>query len=506
MIPRLLTIWWVALKYRLDRSLPIALMPWYLRAFFYTFRIVKKPNLSEGESLSKALESLGPVFVKLGQLLSTRQDLLSEETATALAQLQDQVAPFDSELAREIIEKSLGDSVDRLFYSFEPSPMASASIAQVHAATLLDLTPVVVKVVRPGITKVINKDLKLIRLAAKLIQAFHPDGKRLRPVEVVDEYEYTLMNELDLKREAANASQLKRNFESSDLLEIPEVYWPYCRENVLVSERIDGIPVSDIVTIDAMGISRKQLAERGVEIFFRQVFEHSFFHADMHPGNIFVAKKPIDPPLYMAIDCAIVGSLDQADQYYVARCLLAIFKRDYRQVAKIHVETGWVNKDIRLSDFEAAIRSVCEPIFEKPLAEISFAELLLYLFQTARRFDMTVQPELMLLQKTLLHVEGLGKQLYPDLDLWDTALPFLERWIKARYSPTNMLKQAEYHLPDWLEHLPELPDLVYANLLKNKDNEVALHRLLEKQSQSHARMSLIFCSALMFVSLLFFLK
>ncbi len=436
------------------------------------------------ERLAKALEALGPLFVKFGQLLSTRPDLLDVEVAAELAMLQDSVAPFSKEKSKAIIEKALGGCVSEHFASFEAEPMASASIAQVHAATLFSGESVVIKVVRPGIKKLIDKDLKLLKLGAWLIDRFHPDGKRLRPIEVVNDYQYTLLNELDLKKEAANASQLRRNFIESDLLYVPEVYWPYCRENILVVERIDGIPVSDIKAIDAAGIDRKALAERGVEIFFTQVFKHSFFHADMHPGNIFVARKPVSPPKYIAIDCAIVGSLDEADQYYVARCLLAIFKRDYRLVAKLHVETGWVAKDTKVTEFEAAIRSVCEPIFEKPLAEISFAELLLYLFQTARRFDMQVQPSLMLLQKTLLHIEGLGREVYPDLDLWDTAMPFLEKWMRARYSPFNLAKQVEQHLPSWLEHLPDMPDLVYANLLSVKPREeTELLALIKKQQQ-----------------------
>ncbi len=480
---RLFKILWVCYKYRLDQCLPIGTMPWYVRFLCLSFCLVKPPELSLSERLASALEELGPLFVKFGQLLSTRPDLLSDDATNELAKLQDNVAPFDSERSVAIIEEALGAPVGHLFHTFDSIPMASASIAQVHAATLFDLREVVVKVVRPNIRKLIDKDLKLLKVGAWLIYRLHPDGKRLRPMEVVEEYHYTLINELDLKKEAANASQLRRNFITSDLLYVPEIYWPYCRKNVMVMERIDGISVSDIAALDAQGSDRKKLAERGVEIFFTQVFKHSFFHADMHPGNIFVAKTPVDPPKYIAIDCAIVGSLDEADQYYVARCLLAIFKRDYRLVAKLHVESGWVAKGTKVTEFESAIRSVCEPIFERPLAEISFAELLLYLFQTARRFDMQVQPSLMLLQKTLLHIEGLGREVYPDLDLWETAMPFLENWMRARYSPLNIFKQVEQHLPSWLEHLPDMPDLVYDNLHAQKTNDQATLLSLFKQQQ-----------------------
>ncbi|CAA0079520.1 putative protein kinase UbiB [BD1-7 clade bacterium] len=451
-------------RYRLDTFIDLSLLPFWLRLLFFFSAVLPEPTDNRARRLRLALESLGPIFVKFGQLLSTRKDLLPDDLAEELALLQDNVAPFDSDVACTIIETALKKSVDEMFASFDKTPMASASIAQVHAATLLSGEDVVVKVVRPNILPVIRKDIGLLRLIARAVERFHPEGKRLRPIEVVQDYQHTIVDELDLKREAANTSQLRRNFDGSPLLYVPEVYWDYCDTQVMVMERIHGIPVTDVEALREQGTNMRKLAERGVEIFFTQVFRDSFFHADMHPGNIFVSREQPDDPQYIAIDCAIIGSLSEFDQYYLARNLLAIFKRDYHQVAELHVQCGWVPAHTRVNDFEAAIRSVCEPVFEKPLAEISFGELLMYLFQTARRFEMEVQPSLVLLQKTLLNIEGLGRQLYPQLDLWNTALPFLEEWMRERYSPRNMAKQIGRHLPGWLEHLPEIPDLVYEHL------------------------------------------
>ncbi len=457
---RLLKILRVAVRYRIDKLLPQDKLPaaFVLLLRYSPLRLWPTPNMSRGERLRRALEDLGPVFVKFGQVLSTRRDLLPPDVADELAQLQDNVPPFSSEVAKQLIEQQLGASVDELFASFTIEPMASASVAQVHAATLKDGSDVVVKVVRPGIDRVIASDMKLLYTIAGLLQRFLPDGRRLRPLEVVEDYEHTIFDELDLQREAANTSQLRRNFEDSHLLYIPKVYWDYTRHNVMVMERIYAIPVTDLAQLEAQGTNMKLLAERGVEIFFTQLFRDNFFHADMHPGNIFVSREHPDDPQYMGIDCAIIGSLTDFDRYYLARNLLAIFNRDYRMVADLHIECGWVPPQTKAHEFEGAIRSVCEPIFQKPLGEISFGQLLIYLFSTARRFDMQVQPSLVLLQKTLLNIEGLGRELYPQLDLWETAKPFLEAWMKERYSPKNVLSMVETRLPGWLEQLPKVPD------------------------------------------------
>ncbi|MDF1692215.1 MAG: ubiquinone biosynthesis regulatory protein kinase UbiB [Zhongshania sp.] len=457
---RLLAICWIICHYRLDTLIPAERLPLRARLLLRCgpWRLFPKGEYSRGERLRLALEQLGPIFIKFGQILSTRRDLLADDVAMELAKLQDQVPPFPSDQAVAVIEAALGKPIDELFVAFDRQPLASASIAQVHTATLDGNIDVVVKVVRPGIEHTINADLKLLQTIAVLIARYIPDGRRLRPTEIVDDYRHTILDELDLQREGANTSQLRRNFKDSDILYVPEVYWDYTRRNVLVMERIHGIPVTDLDTLREQGTDMKKLAERGVEIFFTQVFRDSFFHADMHPGNIFIAHNRPNSSQYIAIDCAIIGSLSDFDQYYLARNLLAIFQRNYREVAELHVECGWVPPETRVHEFEAAIRTVSEPIFEKPLSEISFGLLLLQLFQTARRFDMEVQPSLVLLQKTLLNIEGLGRQLYPQLDLWSTAMPFLERWVRDRYSPQSMLKKVSHRLPGWLEQLPNLPE------------------------------------------------
>ncbi|MFT6680919.1 ubiquinone biosynthesis regulatory protein kinase UbiB [Haliea sp.] len=440
------------------------------------------PGMSRGERLRRALEELGPVFIKFGQLLSTRRDLLPADIADELARLQDKVPPFDETLAAEIIESALGEPVNTLFAGFEAMPIASASVAQVHGATLHSGEEVVVKVLRPDIEPVIRQDLALLYTLARLVQRYLPDGRRLRPVEVVADYELTILDELDLRREAANASQLRRNFEGSDLVYVPQVHWDYTRSNVMVAERISGIPVTDMAELEARGTDLKLLAERGVEIFFTQVFRDNFFHADMHPGNIFVNATDPANPRYIAVDCAIVGSLSDADQYYLARNLLAVFQRDYRAVAELHVECGWVPPGTRVQDFESAMRAVCEPVFERPISDISFGQLLIYLFSTARRFDMEVQPALVLLQKTLLNIEGLGRQLYPQLNLWDTAQPFLEHWVQERYSPQSVLRRLQRHVPSWLEQLPQVPDAMLDNL-QRKHTAPGPSRQQQKQQQ-----------------------
>jgi ubiquinone biosynthesis protein len=425
-------------------------------------------NMSRGERLRRALEELGPIFIKFGQLLSTRRDMVPEDIADDLAGLQDNVPPFDEQQAIKLIEDALDDTIDNLFDDFSATPLASASVAQVHAAKLPSGEEVVIKVIRPGIKEIISQDIALLKSIATFVENNIDQGQRLKAVEVVQDYEYIIHDELNLMSEGANATQLKRNFENSDLLYVPTVYWDYCRINVLVMERIYGIPVSQIEELKAAAIDLKLLAERGVEIFFTQVFDHSFFHADMHPGNVFVSREHPEQPQYIALDCAIIGTLSKDDQYYLARNLLAIFKRDYRKVAELHVECGWVPADTPINAFESTMRSVCEPIFQKPLKDISFGMLLLQLFRTASRFNMEVQPSLVLLQKTLLNIEGLGKQLYPELDLWENALPFLENWQRERLSPISNLKKISEKIPEWLEQLPEMPELIFESLQELK--------------------------------------
>jgi ubiquinone biosynthesis protein len=397
-------------------------------------------------------------------LLSTRPDLVPADIVVELNQLQDNVPPFDSAVFRNIVSDELEQPIEDLFTEFDNQALGSASVAQVHAAKLVDGAEVVVKVIRPGIDKIITKDTHLLLWLAKKLEYWLEDGPRLKPVSVVEDYRNTIFDELNLQREAANASQLRRNFLNSKLLYVPEVFWDYCTPKVMVMERIYGIPISDIDTLNAQQTDIKILAERGVEIFFKQVFEHNFFHADMHPGNIFVSKKNPHDPQYMCVDMAIVGSLAKEDQYYLARNLLAMFRRDYRLVAELHVQSGWVPKDTKISEFEAAVRTVCEPIFEKPLAEISFGRVLIDLFATARRFNMEVQPQLVLLQKTLLNIEGLGRQIYPQLDLWETAQPYLERWMKDRFHPRTLFKELKYYAPEWIEKLPDIPGKIFNNL------------------------------------------
>jgi len=377
--------------------------------------------------------------------------------------------------------------LDELFADFTSTPLASASIAQVHTAVLPGGEEVVVKVIRPGIDKIISQDIALLKSIARFVEHNVDQGKRLRAMEVVQDYDYIIHDELNLMSEGANGTQLRRNFEHSGLLYVPRVYWDYTRMNVLVMERIHGIPVSRIEELKACGIDLKVLAERGVEIFFTQVFTHSFFHADMHPGNVYVSREHPEKPQYIALDCAIIGTLSRDDQYYLAKNLLAIFKRDYRRVAELHVECGWVPPDTPVNAFEATMRSVCEPIFQKPLKDISFGMLLLQLFQTASRFNMEVQPSLVLLQKTLLNVEGLGKQLYPELDLWENALPFLERWQKQRLSPISNLKKVSERIPEWLEQLPEIPELLFDAMQEIKQSRGHREAMEQEREKRFAR-------------------
>ncbi len=462
-LPRLNSVLNVIAKYRLDefmqgqpgaRILGLLVLPYRLAWMFSS-----QASTHKNVRLRKAMEELGPITIKFGQLLSTRRDFLDTELADELQSLQDNVPPFSSPSIHQLIEESLGVKAESIFSSLDSEPFACASIAQVYKATLQSGEEVVIKATRPGIEKVVSADIKLLKWIARLVETRTELGKRLHPVEIVNDYEQIIHDELDLLSEAANTSQLKRNFENSPSLYVPKVHWDFCSKRLMVMERIHGIPVADVGALNAQNTDLKKLAETGVDIFFTQVFDHNFFHADMHPGNIFVSHETPENPKYIAIDCAIIGSLTKDDQEYLAKNLLALFKRDYRKVAELHVACGWVPRNTKIHEFESAIRSVCEPIFEKPLKEISFANLLVQLFRTASRFDMEVQPSLVLLQKTLLNVEGLGRQLYPDLDLWTTALPYLENWNKKRLNPFTLLGRIQENIPNWIDQLPQLPQL-----------------------------------------------
>ncbi|CFQ65991.1 putative ubiquinone biosynthesis protein UbiB [Yersinia frederiksenii] len=492
---RLYLIIRVFLSYGLEELIPKIRLTLPLRIgrhlFFWLPNRHKDKPL--GERLRLALQELGPVWIKFGQMMSTRRDLFPPAIADQLALLQDRVAPFDGALARKQIEIAMGGPLETWFDDFEQQALASASIAQVHTARLKENgQEVVLKVIRPDILPIIKADVRLMYRLAGWVPKLLPDGRRLRPREVVREYEKTLLDELNLLREAANAIQLRRNFEDSPMLYIPEVYSDYCRESVLVMERIYGIPVSDIAALEDQGTNMKLLAERGVQVFFTQVFRDSFFHADMHPGNIFVSYEHPHDPLYIGIDCGIVGSLNKADKRYLAENFIAFFNRDYRRVAELHVDSGWVPRDTNVEDFEFAIRTVCEPIFEKPLAEISFGHVLLNLFNTARRFNMEVQPQLVLLQKTLLYVEGLGRQLYPQLDLWTTAKPFLESWLRDQVGLPAVIRALKEKAPFWAEKFPELPELVYDSLQQHKLLQQSVDKLTtqiqgQQQRQGQSR-------------------
>jgi len=449
----------------------------------------RRKGASRGERLRLALEELGPIFIKLGQALSTRRDLLPADIAVELAKLQDRVPPFDGAIARRLIEEAYGRPLTEVFATFDETPLAAASIAQVHLARLRavadkptdaaagdardgDAAEVIVKVLRPGMREVINRDLEVMRALAGLAKRNSAEARRLRVDEIVDEYEKTILDELDLMREAANAAQLRRNFAGSPLLHVPAVHWDYCRINVMVMERIRGVTISDMDTLRALGTNIRMLAENGVKIFFTQVFRHNFFHADMHPGNIFVLVDDPAVPRYAAVDFGIVGTLDLRDMHYLAENFLAVFDRNYRRVAELHVESGWVPPDTRVDEMESAIRTVLEPIFDRPLKDISFGTILLRLFDISRRFDMRIQPQLILLQKTLLNVEGLGRDLYPELDIWQTAAPILRDWMRERLSLRTQLKQFRSHLPAIVEVAQALPPLLKVAVQKAQDGKL----------------------------------
>ncbi|OQW92968.1 MAG: ubiquinone biosynthesis regulatory protein kinase UbiB [Beggiatoa sp. IS2] len=478
-VVHLLTIYRTIVRYGLDELLLSieVLRPLHLFAYLMPGYWLRSQDLSRGERIRLALEELGPIFVKFGQILSTRRDLLPDDIAIELAKLQDKVAPFKGEQAILIIEKAYGRPIHEIFAQFDSVPMAAASIAQVHVAKLHNGREVVVKVLRPGIDLRIRNDIELLYLLARITHRYWADGRRLRPLEVVAEFEKNLYNELDLMNEAANCALLKRNFHESKSLYVPEVEWDYTQPNVMVMERIKGFSVSDVTALKRLGVNLKYLAEIGVEVFFTQVFRDNFFHADMHPGNVFIDVTNPLKPRYIAIDFGIMGTLSQEDQRYLAENFLAFFRRDYRRVAELHVRSEWVPAGTRIEEFEGAIRSVCEPVFDKPLKEISFGLVLLRLFQTARRFNMEVQPQLVLLQKTLLNIEGLGRQLYPDLDLWQTAKPFLERWMDERVGVRAFLKGIRTNAPFLAEKLPDLPLLLHDALLQQQIESTQLKRL-----------------------------
>ncbi|MCY4642425.1 MAG: ubiquinone biosynthesis regulatory protein kinase UbiB [Gammaproteobacteria bacterium] len=441
------------------------LLPWHW---------FRKVEIAHGARIRHALEDLGPIFVKFGQTLSTRRDLLPEEIADELAKLQDQVPPFSGEVARQQIEQALQKPVSVAFAEFSIEPMASASIAQVHAAKLHNGVEVVVKVLRPGVEKQVRRDLELLHVLASILHRYWKDGRMLQPREVVGEFEQVLLDELDLLREAANASQLRRNFENSTELYVPEVYFDLCRRNVMVLERIYGIPISDTTALRQHGVDLKKLSQRGCRIFFMQVFKHNFFHGDMHPGNIFVSYEHPEDPTFISIDFGVIGTLTTSDKRYLAENLMAFFDRDYHKVAELHLESGWVPSDVRIEQFESVIRTVCEPVFQRPLSEISFGNLLVRLFQTARRFNMKVQPQLILLEKTMLNIEGLSRQLDPELNLWDTAKPFMERWMSEQVGMRALALGMRRQLPRMAERLPDIPDLVYSSVKKFEQNQERL--------------------------------
>jgi ubiquinone biosynthesis protein len=475
-VSRLLQIQRTLVRYRLDEIIRATHLFRPLRFAFLLSPAAwfRRSRGTRGERLRLALEELGPIFMKFGQMLSTRRDLLPRDIADELEKLQDRVPPFSGAVARQIIEAAYGRPLHDVFAQFDEAPLAAATIAQVHAARMHDGKEIVVKVVRPGIRRLIERDIEVLYTIAGLANRYWSDAHRLRPVELVREYEKTILDELDLMREAANAAQLRRNFAESRLLYVPEVYWDYCRKNVMVMERVRGVLISDMAELQRRGANIERLAENGVEIFFTQAFRHNFFHADMHPGNIFVLLEDPQQPRYAAVDFGIVGTLDPRDQHYLAENFLAFFERDYRRIAQLHIDAGWIPAHVRVDELESAVRTVCEPIANKPLREISFGQVLISLFEAAQRFDAQMQPQLMLIQKTLLQIEGVGRQLYPDLDLWKTAQPLLRQWMRERLSLRAIAKEARSQIPDLLEALRQLPPLVENTIQRAADGRLKL--------------------------------
>ena len=495
---RLVKIIFVVLRFGLDEFLLAHARVRWIRAPLNVLLFLRNTSKPRAVRLRLALENLGPIFVKFGQVLSTRRDLMPGDLADELAKLQDQVPPFPSAQAVALLETLYRKPLHEVFGSFDELPVASASVAQVHFAELPDGRKVAVKVLRPGITGIIAHDVALLKAVAELIEWLWADGRRLKPREVIEEFEKHLADELDLTREAANASQLKRNFADSKLLLVPEIYWDYCSTEVMVMERMYGIPVSQVSALRESGVDIPKLAANGVEIFYTQVFRDGFFHADMHPGNVQVAANG----QYIALDFGIMGTLTDADKHYLAQNFIAFFRRDYKRVAEVHVESGWAPKETRIDELESAIRAVCEPIFDKPLREVSFGRVLLRLFQTSRRFGIEVQPQLVLLQKTLLNVEGLGLQLDPELDLWKTAKPWLERWMSEQVGWRGFLKTLRTEAPHYATLIPQLPRLLHRRLNENPSAqiEITLRELLELQKRRNQLLTLV---ALLLLGILF---
>ena len=491
---------WTVLRYGLDELLLSSFERPALRRLTRIVSIGRDLSAPRGERLRMALESLGPIFVKFGQVLSTRRDLLPPDLADQLAHLQDRVPPFDSSLAVGIIEKSFGRPIDRVFESFDRTPVASASIAQVHFATLPGGREVAVKVLRPGMLGVIEKDLALMHMMAGWVERLSADGKRLKPREVVAEFDTYLHDELDLLREASNAAQLRRNMQGMNLVLIPEMVWDYCTPDVLVMERMKGVPINQVQRLRDAGVDIKKLARDGVTIFFTQVFRDGFFHADMHPGNIQVSLEPATFGRYISLDFGIVGTLTEVDKEYLAQNFTAFFRRDYKRVAELHLESGWVPAGTRIDALEAAIRSVCEPYFDRPLKEISLGLVLMRLFQTSRRFHVEIQPQLVLLQKTLLNIEGLGRDLDPDLDLWSTAKPFLEKWMVEQVGPARLWAQIKAEAPMYAKLLPALPRLLHQYLGRPHNGSLqGLQELMLEQRRTNRLLQALLYGAVGFL-------
>lgn len=491
---RLTKIIRIAVKYGIDEIVISGLAVPRTARLIDTLLFWRDLSAPRGERLRKALEDLGPIFVKFGQVLSTRRDLMPPDIADELARLQDQVPPFDPDLAIAQITKSLGGHPDQLFASFERAPVASASIAQVHFAKLKDGREVAVKVLRPGMKEAIDEDVALMQIAAGWMETLWADGRRLKAREVVAEFDKYLHDELDLMREAANASQLRRNFADSDLLLVPEMYWDYCSSSVIVMERMEGIPISQLDKLREAGVNLEKLSRDGVTIFFTQVFRDGFFHADMHPGNILVSTAPATLGRYIALDFGIVGTLNDFDKDYLSQNFLAFFRRDYKRVAEAHIESGWAPKETRVDELEAAVRACCEPIFDRPLKDISFGQVLLRLFQTSRRFNVEVQPQLVLLQKTLLNIEGLGRQLDPDLDLWKTAKPYLERWMSEQVGWRGFIEKLKDEAPRYSHIFPQLPRLAHQALTRAAEpqaNGDMMMALLNEQRRTNRMLRII---------------
>ena len=498
------TIVWVVFRYGLDGLVLDSFQKPWLRLLARVLSIGRNLEAPRGQRLREALERLGPIFVKFGQVLSTRRDLLPADMADELARLQDRVPPFDSAIAIATIERAYRRPVDEVFVAFDRVPVASASIAQVHFATLRDRggveREVAVKVLRPGMLPVIEKDLSLMRLMAGWVESLSADGKRLKPREVVAEFDNYLHDELDLVREAANAAQLRRNMQGPDRVLIPEIYWDFCHPEVMVMQRMNGVPISQVERLREAGVDIPKLARDGVTIFFTQVFRDGFFHADMHPGNIQVSLEPATFGRYISLDFGIVGTLTEVDKEYLAQNFVAFFRRDYKRVAELHIESGWVPPETRVNDLESAIRAVCEPYFDRPLKEISLGMVLMRLFQTSRRFQVEIQPQLVLLQKTLLNIEGLGRQLDPELDLWSTAKPFLEKWMLAQMGPQRLWRELRAEAPHYAKLVPELPRLLYDFLSRRPaESQSAMRDLLEAQKRTNRLLQSIIYGGLGFV-------